>query len=255
MRPNGRRICCRMGRRCRALSLSKSYESLFFHKPFQTVYLSLFLRQIPHTQPQNIVNVICRAMQKFHGQMNVLKTEMERWGKTESTVMMMAGSKERLERMRRVLHDYGIDEPTMVEGNLQSGFEMPSIHLVVITEGEMFTQKQRKARKVDKKIENAERIKSYTELKVGDYVVHVNHGIGKYVGIGTLEIAGIHKDYCIFCMPAAISCPCRLNRLISCRNMSAPRKAKIRRYISLAAPTGTGRRARRAPPSRILPTS
>ena len=83
----------------------------------------------------------------------------------------------------------------LLNGNLQRGFELPSIHLVVITEGEMFSQKQRKARKVDKKIENAERIKSYQELKVGDYVVHVNHGIGKYVGIGTLEIGGIHKDY------------------------------------------------------------
>ncbi len=42
---------------------------------------------------------------------------------------------------------------------------------------------------------NTERIKSYTDLKVGDYVVHVNHGIGKYIGIETLEINGIHKDY------------------------------------------------------------
>ena len=70
----------------------------------------------------------------------------------------------------------------LIEGNLQTGFELPSIHLVVITEGEMFSQKQRKARRVDKKMDNAERIKSYTELKVGDYVVHQNHGIGKYVG-------------------------------------------------------------------------
>ena len=91
--------------------------------------------------------------------------------------------------------DYQIDVPEIVDGNLQTGFEMPSIHLVVITEGEIFTQKQRKARKVEKKLENAERIKSYQELKVGDYVVHVNHGIGKYVGIGTLEVGGIHKDY------------------------------------------------------------
>ncbi len=183
------------GKTIPSFALSKSYESLFFHKPYQTVYLSLFLRQIPNTQPQNIVNVICRAMQQFHGQMNVLKTEIERWSKSKSTVMMLAGSKERLERMRRVLADYGIPEQTIIEGNLQSGFELPSVHLVVITEGEMFSAKQRKARKVERKIENAERIKSYTELKIGDYVVHVNHGIGKYVGIGTIEIAGVHKDY------------------------------------------------------------
>src|SRR5699024_5564747 len=38
-------------------------------------------------------------------------------------------------------------------------------------------------------------IKSYQELKVGDYVVHANHSIGKYLGIETLEVNGKHKDY------------------------------------------------------------
>ncbi|WP_248929096.1 transcription-repair coupling factor [Paenibacillus hamazuiensis] len=178
-----------------AFVLSKSYETLMARKPFPTLYMSLFLRQVPGTLPQNIVNFMSRAMQSFHGQMNLLKSEMERWKKTGSKVIMLAGGEERMERMRRVLSDYQIEEPTIISGNLQTGFELPSIHLVVVTEGEMFTQKQRKARKIDRKLENAERIKSYQELKVGDYVVHVNHGIGKFVGIGTLEINGIHKDY------------------------------------------------------------
>ncbi len=127
--------------------------------------------------------------------MNVLKSEMERWQKSGVKVMMLASSEERIERVRRVLYDYGINEPMIVQGNLGSGFELPSIHLAVITEGEMFSQKQRKARKISKGIDNAERIKSYTELKIGDYVVHQNHGIGKYMGIGTLEVSGIHRDY------------------------------------------------------------
>ncbi|XEC94983.1 transcription-repair coupling factor [Paenibacillus tarimensis] len=175
--------------------LSRETDEILYHRPFQTLFFSLFLRQIPHTQPQNIINFVCRVMQNFHGQMNVLKAEMERWCKAGANVIMLAGNAERMERMRRVLQDYGIEPPVLLEGNLQTGFELPSVHLVVITEGEMFSQKQRKARRVDKKIDNAERIKSYTELKVGDYVVHQNHGIGKYLGIGTLEIGGIHKDY------------------------------------------------------------
>lgn len=176
--------------------LGHTADQVILHRPFQTLFLSLFLRQIPHTQPQNIVNFMCRAMQDFHGQMNLLKAEMERWKKLGAQVIMLASNEERTERMRRVLQDYQIDEPTILKGNLQTGFELSSIHLVVITEGEMFSQKQRKVRsKFDKKVDNAERIKSYTELKVGDYVVHSNHGIGKYMGIGTLEINGIHKDY------------------------------------------------------------
>jgi transcription-repair coupling factor (superfamily II helicase) len=178
-----------------ACVLAKKYEQVLQRQPFPMVYMSLFLRQVPQTQPQNIVNVVCRAMQNFHGQMNVLKAEVERWNKTGATVMLLANGQERIDRVRRILQDFDIDEPMIVDGNLQSGFELPSVHLMVITEGEMFSQKQRKARKVDHKIENAERIKSYLELKVGDYVVHINHGIGKYVGIGTLEINGIHKDY------------------------------------------------------------
>jgi transcription-repair coupling factor (superfamily II helicase) len=178
-----------------AFTLSKSYDALMAGKPFPTLYLSLFLRQVPHTQPQNIVNFICRAMQNFHGQMHLLKAEMERWKKAGNRVFLLAGGEERLERMRRVLHDYRIDEPEMIPVNLQTGFELPSVRIVAVTEGEMFTNRQRKARKVTQKLEYAERIKSYQELRVGDYVVHVNHGIGKYIGIGTLEVGGTHKDY------------------------------------------------------------
>ncbi|MDQ0091749.1 transcription-repair coupling factor (superfamily II helicase) [Paenibacillus anaericanus] len=177
------------------LPLAFEGDHVLYRRPFQTLFLSLFLRQVPHSQPQNILNFVSRAMQDFHGQMNVLKSEMDRWKKSGAKVIMLANGEERMERMRRVLQDYGIDEPTLLNGNLQSGFELPSVHLVVITEGEMFSQKQRKVRKISKNMDNAERIKSYTELKVGDYVVHQNHGIGKYIGIGTLEVGGIHKDY------------------------------------------------------------
>lgn len=183
------------GKSLPAFVMAKSYDSLLFRKPFPTVYLSLFLRQIHGSQPQNIINMVCRSMQSFHGQMNVLKSEMERWKKTGARVILLAQGQERLDKVRRVLDDYHIEAPELMDGNLQAGFEIPSVRLIVITEGELFTQKQRKVRKIDKKLENAERIKSYQELKVGDYVVHVNHGIGKYVGIGTLEINGIHKDY------------------------------------------------------------
>ena len=183
------------GRTLPGFVLSKNYDALIPRTRQPKIYLSLFLRQIPHTHPQNIVNFMCRAMQNFHGQMHLLKSETERWRKSGQEIVMLAGSQERADRLRRILADYKIEEPLILHSNLHSGFELPNVHLVVITEGEIFSQKHRKVRKMDKKLENAERIKSYTELKVGDYVVHVNHGIGKYLGIGTLEVGGIHKDY------------------------------------------------------------
>ncbi|WP_232699022.1 transcription-repair coupling factor [Brevibacillus daliensis] len=191
------------------LSLSRTYDELLHDHKHQVIYLSLFLRQTPKTHPQNIVNINCRTMQNFHGQMNVLKGELQRWVKGHQQILFVAADAERAKRLERVLDDYEMQADLLLEevktvppgrpiimiGNIQSGFEMPMSKLVVVTEGEVFTAKQRKARKVNQNMSNAERIKNYLELKPGDYVVHINHGIGKYLGIETKEILGIHKDY------------------------------------------------------------
>ncbi|MEW9672682.1 transcription-repair coupling factor [Ammoniphilus sp. 3BR4] len=190
------------------IPIALNYEDVINTKKSKIIHLSLFLRQIPKTAPQNIVNFNCKAMQDFHGQMNVLKGELERWTKSHHQVVFLAADEDRAKRLERVFLDYEMEtdlvlgpvetfsgRPIITVGNLQTGFELPIHHVVVITESEVFSQKHRKARKTKTNISNAERIKNYNELKVGDYVVHVNHGIGKYLGIETLEINGIHKDY------------------------------------------------------------
>src|SRR5699024_2591209 len=72
-------------------------------------------------------------------------------------------------------------------------FELPNENWVVVTELELFNQLRRK-KATPQGLSNSERIKSYNELDVGDYVVHLSHGIGRYVGIETMEISGVHKD-------------------------------------------------------------
>ena len=69
------------------------------------------------------------------------------------------------------------------------------MQLVVITERELFKTKQKKQRKRTKTLSNAEKIKSYQDLNVGDYVVHVHHGVGRYLGVETLEVGDVHRDY------------------------------------------------------------
>ncbi|RAL23178.1 transcription-repair coupling factor [Thermoflavimicrobium daqui] len=189
------------------LKLSLSYDDVILKNQHQRIYLSLFMRQIPGIQPQNIVQFICRGMQQFHGQMHVLKAEWDRWIKSNYRVIFIASSDERLERLERVLSDYGMEvirdysnqvllpgKPVARIGSLQNGFEMNALRLAVITETEVFTQKQRRIRR-STKMDHAEKIKDYQELKPGDYVVHVNHGIGRYAGIETLSVGGLHKDY------------------------------------------------------------
>lgn len=171
------------------------------------IYMSLFLRHVPGTNPQNIINISCKQMQNFHGQMHVLKTEIDRLKKGKYAILFLGADSKRVDKLESVLEDYGIESTIIqghqdlmpgkvqiMEGDLQTGFELPIQKVAVITEEELFNKKPKKARR-SQKLSNAERIKSYSELKVGDYVVHVNHGIGKYLGIETLQINGIHKDY------------------------------------------------------------
>jgi len=170
------------------------------------IYLSLFLRKVPQTNPQNVLNFSCRPMQNFHGQMNLLAAEVDRWKRSGFTVVFLGATSERLKKIREMLEENEIEasiadkgpilERTVQisEGALSSGFEFTTLKLAVLTEQELFNKRVKKSKR-RQKLSNAERIKSYSELNIGDYVVHVNHGIGKYLGIETLEINGVHKDY------------------------------------------------------------
>jgi len=189
------------------VQVSHQLQKLVQRSAHNIIYLSLFLRHVPNTNPQNIINITCKQMQNFHGQMHVLKSEIERLKKGNNAILFLGADSKRVNKLESVLEDYGIestivqkDQPLLpgkvqiMEGDLQTGFELPIQKIAVITEEDLFNKRPKKSRQ-RQKLTNAERIKSYSELKVGDYVVHINHGIGKYLGIETLEINGIHKDY------------------------------------------------------------
>ena len=78
-------------------------------------------------------------------------------------------------------------------GNLPSGIQFVHERLVLLTSHELFTAPIK--RKGYIKYKNASVIKDYNELNIGDYVVHDTNGIGQYMGIKTLEVQGIHKDF------------------------------------------------------------
>ncbi len=195
------------GKMVRDVRTSHSFMSLLQSQTHPRVYFSMFMRHVPHTNPQSIVNLSCKPMQSFHGQLSLLKTEMDRWIKQKMAVVCMAPNEERMRKIHDILEDYGMDSillhPPMVImpgqcqivlGDLQAGFELPMQKLAVLTEEELFKKRVKKTVR-KQKLSNAERIKSYSELHAGDYVVHINHGVGRYLGIETLEVNGVHKDF------------------------------------------------------------
>ena len=145
-------------------------------------------------------------MQEFFSQFPLLKEEINRFRKSDYTVVLQANSASSLQNLHKNLQDYEIHldyikdkdihekAVQLIEGNLVQGFNFVDEKIVLITEHEMI-QKKIKRRIRRQNISNAERLKDYNELEKGDYVVHNIHGIGRYLGIETIEVSGIHRDY------------------------------------------------------------
>lgn len=86
-----------------------------------------------------------------------------------------------------------IKQVVIAQGRLTEGFECYDSNLIVISGEELFSQNI-KRRKVSKKFKQAEKV-VFSDLKIGDYIVHKSHGIGQFVGINTIKADGVTKDY------------------------------------------------------------
>lgn len=185
---------------------TSDFATVFKADQHAQLILALFQKGLGQMKLSVIVDLTTRPMQQFFSQMPLLKTEVGRWRKQNQTVVILVADQLRVQKVAKTLADFEIAVTQtdaenilpatvqIVPGQLQNGFEIPSAKLAVVTEKELFGQVTKKRPK-RQTFNNAERIKSYTDLNPGDYVVHVNHGIGRYEGMKTMEVDGKHQDY------------------------------------------------------------
>lgn len=170
------------------------------------IYLSLLLRKPPAAEPDNLVSVETRPGPSFHGQREAFVAEARRYASRGLRVAMVASTPDRAQRLAAILREAELPATTAeswqvpdpgrflaVIGSLETGFEFPGVGLVVLTDDEVFGRVKRRTK--PRAIKEGLRLASYQDLKIGDFVVHVNHGIGKYLGLRTLEIQGKNRDY------------------------------------------------------------
>ena len=181
-----------------------AYPDFRNYKP--ATFLSNFHKGLGNLKFDSLYQFNQYPMQEFFSQFSLLKDEIDRYKKAGSTVILQASSLSALQSLHKNLQEYDIqveyindkeihkNSVQLIQGNLNQGFNFVDQKLVLITEYEIF-QKKVKRRVRRQNISNAERLKDYNELEKGDYVVHNIHGIGRYLGIETIEISGIHRDY------------------------------------------------------------
>ncbi|MBO5489704.1 MAG: transcription-repair coupling factor [Eubacterium sp.] len=144
----------------------------------------------------------------YNNNFSLLAKDLQKYQKSQYRVILVSASETRGRRLCQDLLDYEISafydgsletelEPGQImvtRGNLRRGFEYPGIQFVVVTESDIFGGLKKKKRKKVKRYEGAA-IHSFNDLKIGDYVVHENHGLGIYQGIEKIEVDKVTKDY------------------------------------------------------------
>ncbi|MDD4766579.1 MAG: transcription-repair coupling factor [Desulfotomaculaceae bacterium] len=171
----------------------------------RVVYSSLLPRRVGLIKPQKIVNFPGKAMPSFMGNIGLLAQEIQRWRRSGCAVVLLVSGSQRQQQLVAALRDEKIDafyaadlaghlrrgNVVVTPGSLAGGFELPACRLALVTETDIYGQRRRPR----KEWKGAGRLAPFVDLKAGDYVVHVNHGIGRYLGVVPLAIDGIQKEY------------------------------------------------------------
>lgn len=172
-----------------------------------SIYCSVIQKGLGNLALEAIFNFQYRSITPFFNQMPFVKTEMDHWIKQENAIVVLVSSTKDAKKTATLFEEFNISPVVITEHHnlvhnainivvmpISSGFELPVGKIVVVTEHELFNQIKKRLQKSSSHLSNAERIKSYSELTIGDYVVHENHGIGKFMGMDTIEMNGIHRD-------------------------------------------------------------
>ena len=165
--------------------------------------LSLLAQSVSELKTDETVSITSKTVAGFRKEFTLLKDELGHWRERDYRIIFVISGEKRAASLNGWLKqnefyalpltETGKDTGIFISsGEIRNGFEFPYAKTVVIAEKDIYgTQKKRLRRHT----ENGQEINAFTDLHAGDYVVHDTHGIGKYVGIKTIETDGVHKDY------------------------------------------------------------
>jgi transcription-repair coupling factor (superfamily II helicase) len=169
----------------------------------------LLTKSIKDFSVGSIVNFESREIPSFNGKLDILAEELNRLKYNGHKILLATNTYDRAKKLNKELLSLGVEsiitrkrdveihssQVVIIAGNISSGFQYKSIKFDVITDKEMIGSNKRAKTAKSKKFNKGQKIETFLDLNVGDYVVHENSGVGRYVGIDQLAVNGVKKDY------------------------------------------------------------
>lgn len=174
---------------------------------YNAIILSMMDHKLTSLEPKHHYDLTVKSLNSYNNNFEILVKDLEQWKKNGYRVILLSGSRTRAIRLGEDLREYSLNafysdditrivqkgEIMILYGSLHRGFEYPMLKLVIISDSDIFGAEKKKKRR--KREYEGTKINSFKELAIGDYVVHENHGIGKYLGIEKIEVDKVTKDY------------------------------------------------------------
>ncbi len=156
---------------------------------------------------ENRFTVNARSVSSYNNSFPELVKDLKDFKRRGYRVLLLSASATRAKRLAHDLMEEDLTafytenadrelqagEIMTFHGTVRKGFEYPLLKLVVISETDIFGARHHKKRK--KKAYEGQKIQDFSDLKIGDYVVHENHGLGIYQGIEKVEVENVVRDY------------------------------------------------------------
>ena len=152
-------------------------------------------------------HVDSRSLPSYAGHFELLIKDLEKAKKEKNRTVLLCGSRARAERLAHDLADYELNayfaeeaekevmpgQVLVTYGSIHKSFAYPSLKFSVFSEGDVFGKRRAKKRRTFSS--GGSRVSSVSELSVGDYVIHEDHGLGIYCGIEKKIVDNIERDY------------------------------------------------------------
>ncbi len=194
------------GRRSRFIDLLEAgqllpsfYENFIDAKDFAAKLEENPLVLFGQLQPRIPLNIsakrqlFARVLPKYNNNYKILEEDYNYFRSQSYQVFFSASSSNRLKRVEEIVKDLGFPGVHLLEAGFTQGFESSPLKIALISEEELISQERK--RQIRRPKGEGKKIESFLQLQAGDYIVHINQGIGLYLGVERLKIGDIQRDY------------------------------------------------------------
>lgn len=193
------------------LNMIYTYDDIIVKVENNTsVLMTSLMTTLNDYKPKELVDFQVKATALVKNDMNLIAEDLGYLCKNDYKIIFLAGGHTHCERMLLDLQERGLSAVYLenidnvqiqqgiiyiTRGSLSHGFEYIRDKFAVVSEKDAFSESKKSKRKQKSKSKDGVAIQNISDLKVGDYVVHENHGIGIFKGIEQIITDGVSKDY------------------------------------------------------------